>query len=184
MAKAATATRTNPVSGNKFANASVSVESAGPAARVSLRATSRGATDFGKKIGLDLPKKPGQSNSKAGLSALWIGPDEWLIIDEKNPVEKLMSGKESAQTSVTDISHRNVAFLVSGEGAENTLNAAAPRDLSLEAFPVGCASRTIFGKAEVVLLRTGGTSFRLECWRSFAPYVWDLLVDGAQDAHV
>ena len=184
MAKAATATRMNPVSGNKFANASVTLESAGPAARVSLRATSRGASDYGKKIGLDLPKKPGQSESKAGLSALWIGPDEWLIIDEKNPIEKLMPGRENAQTSVTDISHRNVAFLISGDGAVNTLSAAAPRDLSLAAFPVGCTSRTIFGKAEVVLLRTSKTSFRLECWRSFAPYVWDLLVDGAQDAHV
>ena len=90
----------------------------------------------------------------------------------------------NAQTSITDISHRNVAFLLSGEGATNTLNSGAPRDLSLDAFPVGCASRTIFGKAEVVLLRTGKTSFRLECWRSFAPYVWDLLCDGATDAHI
>ena len=184
MAKAATATRTNPVNGNKYANASVTVEAAGPAARISLRATARGATDYGKKIGLELPTKPGLSQSKAGLSALWIGPDEWLIIDEKNQIEKLVPGRENAQTSVTDISHRNVAFLISGEGAANTLNAAAPRDLSLAAFPVGGASRTIFGKAEVVLLRTGKTSFRLECWRSFAPYVWDLLVDSAQDAHV
>ncbi|MEP1209472.1 MAG: sarcosine oxidase subunit gamma family protein [Rhizobiaceae bacterium] len=184
MAKASVAKRSNPVDGNRFANAAVTIETAPPAARVSFRATARGATDYGKKIGIDLPTKPGESVSKAGLSALWIGPDEWLIIDVKKSVEKLMPSRENANSSATDISHRNVAFLLSGDGAEATLNSAAPRDLSLAAFPVGCASRTIFGKAEVVLLRTGKTSFRLECWRSFAPYVWDLLTDGAQDAHI
>lgn len=184
MAKAAIATRDNPVSGMKFANSCVTLETAPPAARVSLRATARGATDYGKKIGIELPTKPGLSNSKSGLSALWIGPDEWLIIDEKNDVSKLIPTRKSAQISVTDISHRNVAFLLSGEGAANTLSSGAPRDLSLDAFPVGCTSRTILGKTEIVLLRTGKTSFRLECWRSFAPYVWELLCDGAKDAHI
>jgi len=184
MAKAATATRNNPVTGNKFANASVSIETAAPAARISLRATTRGAKDYGKKIGIELPTKPDQSASSSGLCALWIGPDEWLIVDDKKPIEKLMPSRENAHYCATDVSHRNVAFLLSGDGAENTLSASAPRNLSVTTFPVGCASRTVFGKAEVVLLRTGKTSFRLECWRSFAPYVWDLLVDGAQDAHV
>ena len=184
MAKPATALRDNPVSGNKFANSSVTIEAALDAARISLRATARGASDYGKKIGLDLPTKPGQSNSKSGLSALWIGPDEWLIIAEKAGVESLIPARQSTQTSITDISHRNVAFLISGDGAENTLSSSSPRDLSLAAFPVGCASRTIFGKAEVVLLRTGKTSFRMECWRSFSPYVWELLCEGALDAHI
>ena len=184
MAKANAAARSNPVDGNRFANASVSIETAAPAARISFRATAKGAKDYGKKIGIDLPTKPGESVSKSSRSALWIGPDEWLIIDEKKSAEDLMTGGENANSSVTDISHRNVGFLLTGAGAENTLSAAAARDLSLAAFPVNCASRTLFGKAEVVLLRTGKASFRLECWRSFAPYVWDLLVDGAQDAHI
>ncbi|NKB50686.1 MAG: sarcosine oxidase subunit gamma [Rhizobiaceae bacterium] len=184
MAKANVATRDNPTSGNRLANASVSIESAPPASRISFRATPKGAKDFGKTLDLDLPVKPGQSTSKSTLSALWIGPDEWLIIDTKNPIDKLMPRRENANFCATDISHRNVAFIVSGNGAENTLCASCPRDLSLSAFPVGSASRTIFGKAEVVLLRTGKTSFRLECWRSFSPYVWDLLVDGAHDAHI
>ena len=42
-------------------------------------------------------------------------------------------------------------------------------------FPVGMATRTLFEKAEIVLWRIAPDSFHLEVWRSFAPYVWDLL---------
>jgi sarcosine oxidase, subunit gamma len=37
------------------------------------------------------------------------------------------------------------------------------------------ATRTIFEKAEIVLWRTGPETFHVEVWRSFAPYVWDLM---------
>ena len=189
MAKAliATAERTNPVAGNKFANAHVTIEAApttAATARINFRATAKGAKDFGKILGLELPMKPGEIVKKAGLLAVWIGPDEWLIVDDKKPIEELMPRRENANFSATDISHRNVAFHLSGEGAVNTLNAACPRDLSLSAFPVNSGSRTILGKAEIVLVRTGKTAFRVECWRSFAPYLWELLLDGAKDAHI
>lgn len=84
--------------------------------------------------------------------------------------------------SATDVSHRNVAMTVSGEGAEATLNAGCPQDFSLSAFPVGACSRTLFGKAEVVIFRVAEDTFRVECWRSFADYVFGLLEEGARDA--
>ena len=182
LSDATTASRANFVTGKKFANSVVSIEGAPHASRVSLRATAKGAKAFGKSIGLDLPMKPGQTSAKAGKTALWLGPDEWLIIDEKQPHTSMVPRLPNKEFSATDISHRNVAFLLSGEGAVDTLNGGCPRDLSLKAFPLGTASRTIFGKSEVVLFRFGRSQFRLECWRSFAPYVWNLLNATAQDA--
>ncbi|WP_283804904.1 sarcosine oxidase subunit gamma family protein, partial [Tardiphaga robiniae] len=64
------------------------------------------------------------------------------------------------------------------------INAGCPQDLSLKAFPVGACSRTVFGKVEIVLLRTGGDAFRMEVWRSFSDYAFGLLAEGAQDAAV
>ncbi len=69
--------------------------------------------------------------------------------------------------SATDVSHRNTAIIVSGPGAEATLAGGCPQDLSLQAFPVGARSRTLFGKVEVVLLRLDDDTFRVEVWRSF-----------------
>ena len=73
---------------------------------------------------------------------------------------------------------------MSGAGAEAALNAGCPQDLSLASFPVGACSRTVFGKAEVVLLRTADDTFRVECWRSFATYVGGLLQEAAQDVMI
>ena len=182
MAKIATIDRINPSTDNRFANSGVALQTALPASRLSFRATTKGAKAFGKSLGIELPTQPGTSTNSAGRSALWIGPDEWLIIDQKNPVDALMPKRPNREFSAVDVSHRNMAFLISGAGAVNTINAACPRDLSLTAFPVGSVSRTIFGKAEIVLLRTGKESFRMECWRSFAPYVWDMLLVAAKDS--
>ncbi len=183
MAKPAIALRHTPTEGHNFANGVVSVSTAAPASRISLRATPLGANSFGKSLGLDLPKKPSGSAAKGGKFALWLGPDEWLIIDEKNQDISLVPKTASTQLSAVDISHRNAAYFISGNGAENTLNAACPRNLSLSEFPVGSATRTIFGKAEVVLYRTQNNTFRMEFWRSFTPYVWGLLLDAARDSN-
>ncbi len=184
MSKAPSISRINPTDNQHFANSSVSIVAAAPSSRINLRATSKGAASFSKSFGLQLPEKPGAVVSKAGKSAFWIGPDEWLIVDEKAAIEDLMPKGAATEVSAVDISHRNVAYALTGPGAANVLNAGCPRDLSLAAFPVGTASRTIFGKAEVVIYRSRKETFRLECWRSFAPYVWALLTEGARDAHI
>jgi sarcosine oxidase subunit gamma len=41
-------------------------------------------------------------------------------------------------------------------------------------------TRTMLAKAEVLLWRTGAVSFRLEVWRSFAPYVTQFLGEAAR----
>ena len=184
MAKSPAIARQNPTDGMRFANSSVTIEAASHAIRLVLRATAKGAKEFGRTLGLALPTNPGSSITKAGLTALWIGPDEWIIIDEKETLDPARSKREGKDYCMVDISHRNTAFVVSGDGAANTINAGCPRDLSLTAFPVGSGSRTVFGKAEIVLLRTAKTRFRVECWRSFAPYVKDLLLAGSKDAHI
>jgi sarcosine oxidase subunit gamma len=184
MAKISTINRIAPSNDKKFANGQVNIEPAAPAARISFRATPKGAKAFGKSIGIDLPTTPGTSARLSGLTALWLGPDEWLVIDEKRSIEALMPKRQNREFSAVDVSHRNTAYLIAGAGAADAINAACPRNLSLASFSVGAASRSIFGKAEIVLLRTGKTSFRMECWRSFAPYVWDLLIDASKDSHV
>ncbi|MGO7465112.1 sarcosine oxidase subunit gamma, partial [Rhizobium ruizarguesonis] len=84
--------------------------------------------------------------------------------------------------SATDVSHRNVGIIVSGPGAEAKLSVGCPQDLSLASFPVGAASRTILGKAEMVLFRTEEDTFRVECWRSSSDYAFGLLNEAAEDA--
>ena len=162
----------------------VKVEVLPPAERISLRAPEASVAALSKALGLTLPKKPKTSASKGGRTALWLGPDEWLVIDEAGNDPLPDCAGVAALHSAVGISHRNVAISVSGPAAAVTVNAGCPQDLSLDAFPVGAASRTILGKSEIVLLRTAADSFRVECWRSFSDYVFTFLSEGSRDAAV
>ncbi|WP_292015566.1 sarcosine oxidase subunit gamma, partial [Mesorhizobium sp.] len=153
-----------------------------PAERISVRAPEASLTALSKALGVSLPAKPKTSAAKAGRTALWLGPDEWLVIDEAGKDPLADCAKVTALHSAVGISHRNVAFSVTGPAAAVTVNSGCPQDLSLDAFPVGAASRTILGKAEIVLLRTAADAFRVECWRSFSDYVFTLLSEAASDA--
>ncbi len=176
------ATRTLPLRGFHGGSAAVRLTPAAPASRLSLRAKPDAVEALSTALGLSLPTRPKASVTIGTRHALWLGPDEWLVIDETDTDLGSLAAAAGVLHSATDISHRNTAVLVEGPGAAAAINAGCPQDLSLKTFPVGAGSRTVFGKAEIVLYRTGETTFRVECWRSFAPYVSGLLAAGAQDA--
>lgn len=185
MAKAAqavSATRIPAQAGREFSASSAKVTTMPPAHRMSLRAPAGSVAALSKALGLTLPQKPKTSAAKGSRTVLWLGPDEWLVLDDgaKDPLDAC-GGVAELHSSV-GVSHRNIAVSVAGAGAENTLSAGCPQDLSLAAFPVGACSRTVLGKVEVVILRTGADSFRVECWRSFSDYVFAFLTDAARDA--
>lgn len=182
MAKSSQAMRMPALAGREFAGQGVRLAVMPPAHRISLRAPDGSVAGLSKALGLTLPRKPKTSASKGGRSALWLGPDEWLVIDDgsKDPLDACV-GVEALHSAV-GVSHRNVAISVTGPGAAATINAGCPQDLSLAAFPVGACSRTILGKAEIVVLRTGEDAFRVESWRSFSDYVFTFLSEAARDA--
>ena len=138
-------------------------------ARLALRGD---ASTLGAAFGLALPAQPCRATEADGRSALWLGPDEWLLLA---PSGTLDANAAVPGASVVDIGHRQVGLLLEGPGAMDALAAGCPLDLHLTAFPVGMCTRTVFGKAEIVLWRQGAERFHLEVWRSFAAYVHGLL---------
>ena len=170
--------RALPLAGKAFGGAVVTLTAAPEAFRVNLRAGAQAMAALSKALGVTLPKKPKTSSAKGSRHALWLGPDEWLVIDEAaDPMGDCV--KVKAAHSAVDVSHRNTAITVSGPNAADVLSAGCPQDLSLEAFPVGACSRTVLGKIEIVLYRTGAEDFRVECWRSYSDYAFAFLADAA-----
>lgn len=184
MAEMEAAERQGPLDGRMAGSAGVAIAPAAPAFRFILRAAGESLPELGRALGLELPTQPKTSRTAAsGRMALWLGPDEWLVIDEKaNPMADL-AGLDLTHSAV-DVSHRNTAIKIAGRGARATLEAGCPQDLSDRAFPLEACSRTVLGKIEVVILRTGANSYRIECWRSFADYAFSFLADAAIDSPV
>ena len=132
-----------------------------PTARLSLRL--RGSPAPATAIGdvrLDQP-----INRAAEAGDTWsarLGPDEWLIgcaeADVDQIQQRIETSLSNAAHALVDVSHRNVAFEIAGPQASAALNAGCPLDLGDAAFPAGTATRTLLGKAEVVLIRPGTPS--------------------------
>jgi sarcosine oxidase, subunit gamma len=151
-------------------------------AGAALRIVCRGAPDvLGDAFGIALPTEPMRTAATSDRTALWLGPDEWLLIarDDTALVQRLRAHLVGKPASLVDVSHRNVGLTLSGPRAADLLASACPLDFDLAAFPIGMCTRTIFGKAEAVLWRTAREAFRMETWRSFAPYVVALMAEAA-----
>ena len=182
MADLVQAQRRAVLSGRYGGSPLVRLTPAEPASRIALRAGAESVAGLSAALGLTLPIRPKGSAAVDGRLAFWLGPDEWLVIDEKGADLMAACAGMATAHSATDVSHRNVAIIVSGPGTVATLSAGCPLDLSLSGFAVGAATRTLFGKVEIVLYRMTDDTFRLECWRSFADYAFGLLAQAAEDA--
>ena len=170
-----------PLAGRHAAGPDVSITPALRASRISLRAPAESVAALSKALGLKLPARPKTSASAGARHALWLGPDEWLVLDDGRADLAALCAPVKALHSAVDISHRNTAIIVSGPGAEAVLSAGSPQDLSPAAFAKGACSRTILGKVEIVLFRTGEETFRVEVWRSFSDYAFAFLCEAARD---
>jgi sarcosine oxidase subunit gamma len=144
--------------------------------RYSLRLKRDDIPAANKIRGWQIPSKVGETVMEGPTTISCVGPDEWFILTtpdrDADTAMRLVKLADKALTSITDISHRNVAFLLEGEGATTILNVGCPLDLSLSTFPVGKSTRSIFENAPVIIIRTAKDIFHVECWRSFAPYLW------------
>lgn len=140
------------------------------ATRFILRGAPAQVTAFGSA-----EPEPLSASVSGSRAALWLGPDEFLLIapgEEAALIASAMQPKLPAEaSSLVDVSHRQIGLVAEGRHAALCLAAGCPLDLRLSAFPVGMVARTVFLKAEIVLWRQAEQRFHLEVRRSFAPYL-------------
>jgi len=164
--------------------ASAAVRRLPPAARYVLRGGPAVAAAASGALGFPVPTAACRAGSQAEQAALWLGPDEWLILAPGDRACELEAALHAALPplphSLVDVSHRQIALEVHGGEAGRLLAAGCPLDLDRGAFPVGMCTRTMLGKAEIVLWRTGLEVFRIEVWRSFAAYLSEFLAEAAR----
>lgn len=125
--------------------------------------------------GLSLPDTPLTFRTRKAVRIAWLGPDEWLI--EASPETRLadaaaLRARLGEDGTALDLSHQFAAISISGPPTRALLKAGCPIDLD-RAAP-GLATRTLYGKAEVVLFLEDEAA-RLLTGRSFARYLWELL---------
>ena len=138
----------------------------------------------GAAIGVQISNTALCSACAGQRAALWVGPDERLLLtsvpDGDTMTEQLSAALTDLAHSLVDVSHRQVAFEITGPQARDLLNAGCPLDLHPASFPVGMCTRTLLGKCDIVLWRKGAGTFHVEVWRSFADYASRFLAEAGE----
>lgn len=170
----------HPLAGREIAmgkSIPLTIRAAEDMARFNLRIDPAELSMASKHFGLTLPAKIGGVAVSPDRRAVCLGPDEWHLIA---PLAAQAIVKDAFADlyaeiphSLVDIGHREIGIEIEGVDAVLALQSAIPFDI--EAMPVGSGCRTVFDKAQIMLLRETDDSFRIEVWRTFADHVWGLL---------
>jgi sarcosine oxidase subunit gamma len=135
-------------------------------------------------LGFDLPLDPNTVASADDRSALWLGPDEWLIVGPAGLAVVLQESLRKALPgpgSVVDVSANRTAVSVEGTAARELLAFGCAIDLD-RAFGPGRCAQTMLAKAQVIIQHlAAGPAFVVYVRASFAIYLADWLLD-ASDA--
>lgn len=157
-----------------------------PLSRFVFRGDADAQAAAGVAFGVPLPQDACRARVQGDRAALWLGPDEFLLLapDEAGAsiAADITATLSSRPHALVDVSHRQVGLVVHGPRAEWLLESQCPLPLNLRDFPVGMCTRTLYSKAEIVLWRTTESSFHIEVWRSFSRYVAELLGEVARES--
>lgn len=162
-----------------------SVRPAAPTFRWNLRVAPADRGQAEAAWGGALPAAMLRAEGDERRAALHLEPDDWLLLSADPAAADGLRGTGLPPLSLVEVTDRQIGLICAGPGVRDLLVAGIPLDLSAQAMPVGAATRTVCGKVEVVIWRLpdtpAGPSFRLEVWRSYAPYLQAFLSAAARD---
>lgn len=126
-----------------------------------------------------LPIEPNMAVDDGRRAALWLGPDEWLILGPAGATAEIAAELEAAfahvDRSLVDVSANRVAIELTSPGRFDLLAHVCPLDLDPRVWTTGRCAQTLLGRAQVVLQeRTETTGILVR--PSFTDYVVDLLL--------
>ncbi|MFD9407193.1 sarcosine oxidase subunit gamma [Streptomyces sp. NPDC059989] len=158
-------------------------------AQVNVRLDPKGpaADAVALALGFPLPLEPNTVARGGGLAALWLGPDEWLVVGPAGTRTRLEARLREAvgdrHAAVVDVSAQRSTLLVAGARARELLAHGCSLDLHPRTFGAGRCAQTTLARAQVVLVpREGrGPGFWVLVRSSFAGYLAAWLLDAASE---
>lgn len=142
-------------------------------------------TAVGAVLGVSLPGVLSWVGTPGGQTVVWLGPDEWLVIDPTGAQELEEALRESVRCSgaVVEQSGQRLSLVVRGD-VRGLLAKGTALDLRPSEYPEGTALQGHLAQAVVVLLsrnRDREEQTELLVRTSFARYVADWILDAASD---
>jgi sarcosine oxidase, subunit gamma len=149
----------------------------------------RGPADDGfaaaveEAFGVRLPLEPNRWTGDADRAAIWLGPDEWLLLAPDGEAQAIEAAVRAARPrdpclAVADVSHAYAGLRLIGSAAREVLARGCPLDLHPTIFPPSACAQTLLAQANVLLrLLDDRPAFEIWVRNSFARYLCAWLID-------
>jgi len=140
----------------------------------------------GDVLGVEIPTTPNTATDNGDVSVLWLGPDEWLILDplgrEDSLIMELRYKLAGKFVSIVDVSGGNTIVNLEGPRSRDLLAKGCPLDLHPRVFGPGRCAQTLVAKAGVIIRQLDGSqSYDLIVRRSYADYLALWIEDAARE---
>ncbi|MYD95246.1 MAG: sarcosine oxidase subunit gamma [Chloroflexi bacterium] len=137
-------------------------------------------------LGVQIPLTPNTTTAGDDLMAIWLGPDEWLLLAEPDAsgsrVTELQNSLAGRFASVIDTGAGQTVIRLSGPSTLDILARGCALDLHPSVFPPGACAQTLLARAQALLIAVDDTpTIDIIVRRSFAPYVAAWLQDSGRE---
>jgi sarcosine oxidase, subunit gamma len=131
-------------------------------------------------LGLDLPKAPRTSTTWGDMKALWLSPDQWLILcpgDKAQALtEQLSTALKGIHSLAVNVSDMRAIIRVEGQHARTTVMKGTSIDLTHGDYPPGTIRRMKFAEVGALLHIVEEDVIDVYVFRSYADYAWEFLL--------
>ena len=166
------------------------VKEISPIMKLNLRGKKREFfTNIGKNLNMLLPTEANTSTISDKLTAIWLSPDEWMIVTNEvvkkdtneyelnkilfNDISKINLG------SVVDVTDQFVQLEIKGKNIYEIFSAGSPFDFNEFRDKKGSSAQTILNHIDVIVHNKEDQVVNLFVRRSFAEHLWSWINDSA-----
>ena len=127
---------------------------------------------------LNLKNEPLNVSSNNNTRILWNGPNNWLLVSNKNELLKEISEKfDEVNFAVTNLSHSRAIIELDGENAKEVLKKGCPYDFN-ELNNNNCINSTFNGMSVTIdILDYNPNKIRIFTLRSFGESLYHSITD-------
>ena len=180
----------NSVIKNEINQESISVKEISPVIKINLRGKKREfLTNIGKNLNMILPTEANTSTTSDKLTAIWLSPDEWMIVSneltskETNKYELyemlFNSISKTNLGAVVDVTDQFVQLELKGENIYEIFSAGCPFNFNEFKKKKGSTAQTVLNHIDVILHHKEENVVNLFVRRSFAEHLWSWIEDSA-----
>ncbi len=133
-------------------------------------------------LGFCLPLVPNAAAGTTARRALWMGPDQWLVVTQADEMPCVVAALATLRASVVDVSDLRAVFQLTGPRSADVLRKGCAIDLHPRVFGPDALALTALARVRAIVHQLDRAStYDIYVERSIAGYLQGWLTDAMRE---